>query len=425
MIIFLLVFLIINIFLLKKIDKKKISYVILIISNLITSSSIILFYSSQLLLSKPLRFFLENNATINYDWIFDYNILYTYIIVSILVFNGFYFFNLKFLDNLNLKFNFIFNLNNSLIKKKHLRYLIIIHILILYYSYFGFDLISFNISKDNHLLNLISHILLFIIIRNFFIEKKLYFFIFYISFVLLVDSYFSQSRISILILSLFFFQILFLKLDKRKFISILIIILIFLLIPIFVYTISLLRNYINLNPNNLNIIQNFLSLFIRFDWAHELSNLFENNIKFIYFNDFDYFLSQIIPNFIDNNSLEWRDYIREDIDVALYGHESMYIDNQIITTTHTYNPFVDSYYRFGGNFYLYFAIYAIIASFFIKIYNLDKTNFFIILNFFNLTIFDKSLYYMIQQNIYFVSVFVICILTINLYEKYSIKKHNL
>ena len=75
---------------------------------------------------------------------------------------------------------------------------------------------------------------------------------------------------------------------------------------------------------------------------------------------------------------------------------------QIVTTTTTYNPIIDSTQDLDGIviFILLFFHYAYVHLYIF--YSIDKSNIFILINFYNLIISDKSLYYIIQQNLYYV-----------------------
>ncbi len=361
----------------------------------------------------------------HYAWETDKQRTLIFVLLSLLIFNISYFIFAKGFSKIK-----TYKINDIKLNDKYLIFFIILFLLLFYLRFLNLEIDSvFTYKKilNNHISNLFFTIVTIMIMRDLLIKKRFLLFIAFSSMTILLIGYLTQSRISVIIFLVFLFYGLIklkeikgssLKFNRNIFIySLLVILSIFL----WVYFMSTARDTLNTDDlmeyKTLGVIQSFLSIILRFEFAYQLENLFQNFQNHFYFNDFNYFIHQLMPNFIDNNNLEFRDFVFYEIDRSIYGDYVFTGLGQIITTTTTYNPILDAYARFGWHSYIYFVFFSLCICSFIFIYSIDKTNVFILFNFYNLMIFDKSIYYMLQQNCYYIFILLIIILFYLIYER--------
>lgn len=360
-----------------------------------------------------------------YIWETDKQRTLIFVLLSLFFFNMSYFIFAKGLSKIK-----TYKINDIRLNDKYLIFFIFLFLLLFYLKFLNLEIDSvFTYKKilNNHISNLFFNIVSIIIMRDLLIKKRFLLFIAFASMTILLIGYLTQSRISIILFIVFLIYGLIklkeikgttLKFNRNIFIFSLLAI---LSIILWVYFMSTARDTLNTDDlfkyKTLGVMQSFLSIILRFEFAYQLENLFQNFHNHFYFNDFNYFIHQLIPNFIDNNNLEFRDFVLYEIDRSIYGDYVYTNLAQIITTTTTYNPILDAYARFGWHSYIYFIFFSLCICSFIFIYSIDKTNVFILLNFYNLMIFDKSIYYMIQQNCYYIFILLIIIFFYLIYER--------
>lgn len=360
-----------------------------------------------------------------YIWETDKQRTLIFVLLSLFFFNMSYFIFAKGLSKIK-----TYKINDIRLNDKYLIFFIFLFLLLFYLKFLNLEIDSvFTYKKilNNHISNLFFNIVSIIIMRDLLIKKRFLLFIAFASMTILLIGYLTQSRISIILFIVFLIYGLIklkeikgitLKFNRNIFIFSLLTI---LSIILWVYFMSTARYTLNTDDlfkyKTLGVMQSFLSIILRFEFAYQLENLFQNFHNHFYFNDFNYFIHQLIPNFIDNNNLEFRDFVLYEIDRSIYGDYVYTNLAQIITTTTTYNPILDAYARFGWHSYIYFIFFSLCICSFIFIYSIDKTNVFILLNFYNLMIFDKSIYYMIQQNCYYICILLIIIFFYHIYER--------
>ena len=180
-----------------------------------------------------------------------------------------------------------------------------------------------------------------------------------------------------------------------------------------IYIITLLRNFDRSLDfeYNLNFLTTILNIFLRFDFIYNFQKVYSNIIDYIYFNDFRYLIAQVLPNIIDSNNLEYRDYNRHLLDTIIDGALISHQNYQVVTSVNSIQPIIDSFYRFGPyGAIIYPFLYAFIINILIFIYKTDKSKFIYIYSFIFLIIFEKSIYAIIDYHIYNVIIFLIVIL---------------
>tara|TARA_B100000963_G_C22615937_1_gene667339 strand:- start:1137 stop:2438 length:1302 start_codon:yes stop_codon:yes gene_type:complete len=362
----------------------------------------------------------------NYSWQTDIDRSLIFILLSLFFYNISYFFFAKGFSKLK-----VYQIPNTKLKDKYLFFFIILFLILFYLKFLNLDVdLIFTYKKilNNHISNLFFSIIFIIIVRDLLLKEKFLLFLAFSSLSILLVGYLTQSRISIIIFIVFLFYGL-KKLSNVKelyfkfnYFLITIFFIVILSVFLWIYFIGSIRANLNFDDSiryqATGIYQSFLGIFLRFEFIYQLENLFQNYQNYFFFNDFNFFIHQIIPNFIDKNNLEYRDFLYFDVDRSIYGDYVYTNLGQIVTTTTTYNPILDSYARFGWHSYLYFIIFSLCICSFIFFYSLEKTNVFILINFYNLIIFDKSLYYIIQQNLYYVFILLLITLFYYVYKRF-------
>ena len=378
------------------------------IFNLSLFISLVFFY---LIYGDSLFLIKNSNFKDNYNGIFQVEFILIYFLIFFLCYNFFF----KFFSNRFKKKTYEINwINISNIQK------IFLLILITGCKF----IIIFN--QENSILNarpnignfqiylLIFKLSFFYLAIDLMINKKYLYVILLLFYVFLLSIYPHFSRFVVVQYGLIFILIFYFigKKNisfKKFFIKIIRIIFICLIL---IYVITLLRNFDRSISNefNLNFLSTILNIFLRFDFIYIFQKIYSNTIDYIYFNDFRYLIAQVIPNFIDNNNLEYRDYSRHLLDTIIDGPLTSHLKNQVVTSVNSIQPIIDSFYRFGPyGAIIYPFIYALLINILIFIYKTDKSKFIYTYSFIFLIIFEKALYAIIEYHIYNVIIFLIVI----------------